>query len=188
MKKFTIGVLLVIFSFVFILAGCGESTIKKADNDTSEAKAVDENADKVNNEEKEEVKEIESLKVGESVNFNDVKITLNEVRIESGGEFDQAENDQFIVVNLTAENNSEEEVTMSSMVNTELYDDEGYSYSTTFLTEGIKGQFDGSVPSGKMLRGEIPFDVPESGKYELHFSDPFQSGKAIWVIDSEDLK
>src|SRR5699024_5309556 len=109
-------------------------------------------------------------------------------RIEPGGDFDEPENEQFVVVNLTAENKSDEEANVSSMMNVELYDEEGYSYSTTILMEGTKGQFDGSIPTGKKLRGEIPFDVPASETYELHFSDPFQSGKAIWTIDAGDLE
>ncbi|WBX82178.1 DUF4352 domain-containing protein [Virgibacillus salarius] len=104
-----------------------------------------------------------------------------------GGDFDEPENDQFVVVNLTAENNTDEEQTMSSMMNVELKDVDGYSYTTTILTEGVKAQFDGTIEPGGTLRGEIPFDVPESDSYELHFSDPFKSGKAIWKIPAEKL-
>lgn len=64
---------------------------------------------------------------------------------------------------------------MSSIMNVELKDAEGYSYSTTILTEGTKGQFDGSIEPGGKLKGEIPFDVPKSDNYELHFSNPFKS-------------
>ncbi|MEN1968627.1 DUF4352 domain-containing protein [Lentibacillus sp. N15] len=186
MKKFTFMALFLILSLSILLAACGESAIEKADGKTDDSKAS-EDKDK-GKEEKSKDKETENLKVGETVTFDGVDITLNEARIEPGGEFDEPENEQFIVVNLTAENNTDEEVTMSSMMNVELYDDEGYNYSTTILTEGAKGQFDGSVPAGNKLRGEIPFDVPKSDAYELHFSDPFQSGKAIWKITADELK
>lgn len=177
------------------LVGCDESSIEKVDdggnnnqeevvNNNEEENEQTENND--NNESNEE-SATENLAVGDSVNFNDVTVTLNEVRIEPGGEWDDPDHDQFIVVNLTAENNSDEEITISSMLNIELYDEESYSYSTTILMDGIKSQFDGSIPAGKSLRGEIPFDVPESSEYELHYSEPFMSGKAIWTITSADL-
>src|SRR5690606_2937244 len=132
--------------------------------------------------EKKEKPEEQKLKVGESVNFDGLTITLNEARIEKGGEFDEPEKDKFIVVNLTAENTTDEEQVVSSVMNIELKDTDGYSYNTTFLTEGIQGQFDGSIEPGGKLRGEIPFDVPESDEYQLHFGNPFKKGKAIWII------
>ncbi|MUV36760.1 hypothetical protein JNUCC1_00564 [Lentibacillus sp. JNUCC-1] len=185
-KMYGLMALAMVFMMLF-LGACGESDIEKDVSAANNEEGSNSNNAAKNGDTEDDSDSTESLNVGEAVNFNGVKITLNEARIEPGGEFDTPENDQFIVVNLTAENNSDEEATMSSIMNVELYDDEGYSYSTTILTEGTKGQFDGAIPAGKKLRGEIPFDVPEAESYELHFSDPFQSGKAIWVINSEDL-
>ena len=144
--------------------------------------------------EKQEVKkddkkrEVQQLKVGETVNFDGVKVTLNSVRVVKGGQLDKSEKGQFVVVNLTAENTKKEEQTISSVMNVELFDKDGYKYNTTILTEGTQGQFDGQVVSGGKLRGEIPFDVPVSDKYELHFSNPFKDGKAIWMINASDIK
>lgn len=189
MKKFQFTALFSVLLLILFLGACGESSIEKAEGEAdSEAQAEDtDTKDDSDEAEEDDEPDTENLSTGETVNFDGVDITLNEARTESGGEFDEPENDQFVVVNLTAENNTDDEVTMSSMMNVELYDDEGYSYSTTILTEGTKGQFDGDVPAGKKLRGEIPFDVPESGEYELHFSNPFQSGKAIWKLDADEL-
>src|SRR5699024_11542862 len=79
--------------------------------------------------------------------------TLNEVRREEGGEFDEPEEDQFIVANLTIENEGDDEENISSIMNIELKDDEGYSYTTTILTEGTKGQLDGAIePDRKSTR------------------------------------
>ncbi|MFD2042863.1 DUF4352 domain-containing protein [Ornithinibacillus salinisoli] len=191
MKKLNSIISYLLLSFVLVLSGCGgdgEDADKEEGKDTEEQKdgdkaedAADDKEDNKGGENKEE------LSVGESADLEGLNVTLNEVRVEPGGEIDEPENDQFIVVNLTAENNTEEEVVVSSIVNVELYDEEGYTYTTTILTEGIQGQFDGTIAPEKKLRGEIPFDVPKSGKYELQFSDPFDSGKATWVITSDDL-
>lgn len=159
------------------LAACGEAEISKVDDGDDSTDQKEENKS-----------EEQNLQIGDSVNFDGLKITLNEARIEEGGEFDEPENDQFVVVNLTVENTTDEEQVVSSILNVELKDSENYSYSTTILLEGTKGQLDGSVEPGGSLRGDIPFDVPQSEEYQLHFSDPFKSGKAIWIIPSSELQ
>ncbi|API91706.1 hypothetical protein J32TS6_40720 [Virgibacillus pantothenticus] len=173
MKKFILLSFALLLSF--ILVACEEAEVKKADADDKTEKSSKEKS------------ETQELAIGETVEFDGMKITLNEARIEPGGEFDEPQEDQFIVVNLTAENNTEKEQVMSSIMNVELKDADGYSYSTTILTEGTKAQFDGNVEAGGKLRGEIPFDVAKSDSYELHFSDPFKSGKAIWKIPADKL-
>ena len=163
-----IGTILLGGSLALGLAACDEAEIKEASGE----------------EQKEKKKEVKKFSVGDSVEFDGMKITLNEARIEEGGEFDEPTEEQFVVANLTIENGTDEEQTVSSVMNIELKDDEGYTYNTTILTEGTKGQLDGTLPPGESMKGDIPFDVSKSDKYELHFSDPFKSGKAIWVIDN----
>ncbi|HLR07739.1 MAG TPA: DUF4352 domain-containing protein [Bacillota bacterium] len=174
MRKFFLFVLTLIAS-IGLLSACDEADVEKVDNE-------EENTEQ-NDEDKEE-----KLSIGDTVMFDDLKITLNEVRIEEGGEFDEPEEDQFIVANLTIENEGDDEENISSIMNIELKDDEGYSYTTTILTEGTKGQLDGAIEPGGKMKGEIPFDVPESDSYELHFADPFASGKAVWDIPNDALE
>lgn len=167
---------------IVVLGACGESDIKKTDS----AKEKQETKKETKKEEKKD--ETQQLKVGESATIDGVKVTLNSVRIEKGGEFDTPQKGQFLVVNLTAENTTKEEQNVSSMANVELLDKDGYKYTTTILTEGTQGQFDGAIPASGKLRGEIPFDVPTSDSFELHYSIPFKSGKAIWKIAASDLQ
>lgn len=168
------------------LVACGEAEVKELDNIEEETTNSKDNEDQNENQKDQEVVDDENKKyeVGDTVEFDGMEITLNEVRIEEGGQFDTPENDQFIVANLTVENMTDEEQLVSSIMNIELKDDEGYAYNTTFLTEGTKGQLDGSIESGGKLTGEIPFDVATSETYELHYSDLLKSGKAIWIISN----
>ncbi|HLS35811.1 MAG TPA: DUF4352 domain-containing protein [Bacillota bacterium] len=184
--------------FVFGLAACDEAEVEKVDNNNENETTSEENNgedneannenEAENNSNNVEENEDEDLQVGDTVNFDGLEITLNEVRNEPGGEFDEPDEDLFVVANLTVENTTDEEETVSSILNVELRDDEGYTYSTTILMDGTKGQLDGSVEPGGTLRGEIPFDVPESDTYELHFSNPFKSGKAIWTFSFDELQ
>lgn len=194
MKK--IMYLLLSTGLVLLLTACGESEIESVDSDAesndTESEEPAETEDTDDDEAGEDGEDTsdndtQNLAIGDSVNFNGLIITLNEARIEPGGEWDEPSEGQFVVVNLTAENTTDEEESVSSMMNITFKDDESYTYNTTILTEGTKGQFDGSIEPGGSLRGEIPFDVPESGNYELHYSNPFQSGKAIWKIPSDQL-
>lgn len=180
-----LGVLLFGSVLVFGLTACDDAEIEKVDEseEVEETEADETEGTEEENEEAKEEEEVdEELSVGDTVKFDGMEITLNEARIEEGGDFDEPSEDQFVVANLTIENKTDEEQAISSIMNIELKDDEGYSYNTTFLTEGTKGQLDGEIEPGGTMRGEIPFDVAESDTYELHFSDPFKSGKAIWTI------
>src|SRR5699024_6251217 len=137
MRKFFLFVLTLIAS-IGLLSACVEADVDDVDNE-------EENTEQ-NDEDKEE-----KLSIGDTVKFDDLKITSIEFRIVEGGEVDEPEEDQFIVANLTIENEGDDEENISSIMNIELKDDEGYSYTTTILTEGTKGQLDGAIePGGKM--------------------------------------
>src|SRR5699024_6961654 len=148
MRKFFLFVLTLIAS-IGLLSACDEADVEKVDNE-------EENTEQ-NDEDKEE-----KLSIGDTVMFDDLKITLNEVRIAEGGEFDEPEEDQFIVANMTIENEGDDEENICSIKNIELKDDEAYSYTTTILTEETNGQPDGAIEPGGKMKGESPFDVPES--------------------------
>ena len=156
------------------LAACGESTIEQ--KDTTEISS-----------EVQETKTIEKFAVGDTVVFDGTEVTLNELRTEAGGQFDTSSEGKFVVANITMKNTTAEEINISSLFGFELKDADGYSYNSTFLSEGTKGSLSGAIEPGGTLRGEIPFDVPDSDTYELHYSDLFKSGKAIWSISSTEL-
>lgn len=188
--------LLVVVGFISaFLVACGDAEVSPTENAADNNEATTNNEEPEANEsneepegdiEEEEVEE--ELSVGDSIDFEGMTITLNSARIEPGGDFDEPSEDQFLVANLTIENGTDEEQPVSSIMNIELKDDEGYAYTTTILTEGTKGQLDGSIQAGDQMRGEIPFDVAKSDVYHLNYSDPFKSGKAVWVIPEDALE
>lgn len=183
MKKLYLILLMGLIS-IFLVA-CGDAEVSPTENEEADVD-VEETGSAEESEESEEVEE--ELSVGDSIDFDGMTITLNSARIEAGGDFDEPAEDQFLVANLTIENGTDEEQPVSSIMNIELKDADGYAYSTTFLTEGTKGQLDGSIQAGDKMRGEIPFDVSESDVYHLNYSDPFKSGKAVWVIPTDALE
>lgn len=183
MKKLYLFLLMGLIS-VFLVA-CGGADVSPTE---SEEKDVEETESTEGSEDIEDEEVEEELSVGDSIDFEGMTITLNSARIEPGGEFDEPSEDQFLVANLTIVNGTDEEQPVSSIMNIELNDDDGYGYTTTILMEGTKGQLDGSIQAGDKMRGEIPFDVSESDVYHLNYSDPFKSGKAVWIIPTDALE
>ncbi len=159
------------------LSACGEADIGKADT------ALPSSSDsKQANEKESPAPKDETYKVGEAVKFDDLIITVNGVR-ESEGEFVKPEEGKVIIlVDVTAENKGTDEKPISSALQTKVADGDGYQYNLTIAEDG-KGSFDGSVASGRKLRGEVAFEVPkDASSLEFIFSDPFKKGQAIWKI------
>lgn len=162
-----------------LFAGCSEeAAIEKTDpTPPAEEAPAKEEAPK-----EEAPKETEALKVGEAVQYEDAKVTLNKVRSAMGDEYTAPENAKYLIFDVVVENTGTEPLNVSSLMNFQLMDADGYMMDITIMPE-MKGQLDGEVAPGRKLAGEIGFDVPESAFYEFSYSDPFASGAAIWKID-----
>lgn len=182
-----------------MLAACGESSIEKVEgqDDVSDSGSVEVSAEedaKENDSSSDEEdaatdeSKTEEFAVGDTVDFNGLLITLTNARASEGGEFDEAQNDQFILVELNIENKTEDPAPISTMLNMKLMDAESYEQDQTILVDDVKGNLDAEISPGKNLKGEIPFDVVESDHYEFIFEDPIASGQAIWKIEKDDLQ
>lgn len=183
------------------LGACNDSNTKKIEkaNTSQEIIPIDDEEDMDDLEEyfdefdefddmDEQTELLDGLVVGETADFDGFKITLNESRIEPGGEFDTQQEEQFVVVNMTIENQTDEEHSVSSWLNFELKDEEGYTYLDTYLMEGVRKAPEGTLLADEILRGDIPFDVPISDNYQLSFSDDDLNIKAIWTIPASELE
>lgn len=166
MRKLLLSLVLI----VGLLAGCGEeSTVEKVEGDGQE---------------KQEKQKQEVFKVGDSVKFDDLKITLTKVR-KAKSDF-TPQNDQ-IIVELQIENTSDKPQNVSSLLQMKLVDPDGRSYDMT-ITGNERGSLDGEVGPGRKMTGEIAFDVEKADYYEFVFEDPFTTGQAIWKIENKDIK
>lgn len=124
------------------------------------------------------------FKIGDSVTFNDLVITVNSIKDDHGDDFlKPAEGKVYKIVDVTVENNGANDAIVSSMLNTSLSDHDGYTYNVAFTT-AIENQLDGSVPAGRKLRGQVAYEVPtDASGLEFIFSDPFTQGQAIWSLE-----
>lgn len=147
------------------------------DNDTGENQEANE----------EEIDE-DGLGIGSTVDFNGLHVTLKEGRKYAGdGEWEEPENDYFIILDVSIENTADEEANISTMMQMDLVDPDGYSQDMDFFVD-TRGSLDGEVGAGRTMAGEISFDVEEAEYYEFIFEDPFMSGQAIWLFDTDELQ
>lgn len=176
--------LLVLLTLLFVaigLLGCESSSVEKVENNTAAAEVT--NEDHKNNEATEEEAPAmpDKIAVGETINFDGLHITLNEVFTSEGSEWEKPSFDHYLVLDLTIENTTDKSASISTLLQMTLQDEEGYSHDIALFTE-TKGSLDGEIGPGRSNRGQIAFDVNQSSVYEFIFENPFTSGQAIWEV------
>lgn len=120
--------------------------------------------------------------VGDKVELNDVIVTLVNVSESTGGNYMTPEDGKvFLLCEFEIENDSDNEIGVSSMLSFSAYVD-GY---TTNLDLGAtvssdKPQLDGSVAAGKKMNGVVGYSVDRQwSEIEISFTPNFWSGKEI---------
>lgn len=116
----------------------------------------------------------QTFTVGETAELNDVQITLSDYKESTGNEYNKPLNGNvFVIAKFEIENNTDEDLAISSMLSFDAYAD-GYSlpYSLSALTEKERSQLDGTISSGKKMKGWIGWEVPQDYEsIEIHFTD-----------------
>lgn len=121
--------------------------------------------------------------VGETAQLNNINVTLLNVSETEGGEFNKpSEGKVFVLAEFEIENNSDKEISVSSVISFEAYSD-GYSTNqslSALLEKGDKNQLDGTIAAGKKMKGVIGYELPKDwSELEIHFTPYFWSNKKI---------
>lgn len=119
--------------------------------------------------------------VGDTIEFDGLRITVNSYRTSKGDQFFKPKNAYYFIIDATLENISKEAKSVSTMLQMKLYDKESYSQDLTIILDA-KGSLDGEIAPGRKVRGEVGFDAKASDVYEFVFSGVFTKGQAIWKI------
>lgn len=126
--------------------------------------------------------------VGELAELKGVTVALVNVTESEGSDFNKpSDGNVFVLCEFEIVNNSNEEITVSSMLSFDAYcDDYACSYSLSALLEkGNKNQLDATIAAGKKVNGVIGYEVPENWKdLEIHFTPNFWTGKEIVFVAS----
>lgn len=120
----------------------------------------------------------DTFSLGEIAELDGVRVTLTDYKESTGSEWNKpADGNVFVLVQFEIENNSQEEIAVSSMISFEAYaDDYAANLSLGALVENEETQLDGSVAAGKKMKGWIGYEVPSDWKkFEVHFVDSIWS-------------
>lgn len=105
--------------------------------------------------------------IGDTAELHGVRVTLNGVTESRGSEFmGPSSGNIFVTCEFTIENNTSSDVAVSSMMSfTAYFDDYAANLSLGAMTmDDSKQQLDGTVASGKKIRGVIGYEAPATWK------------------------
>lgn len=125
---------------------------------------------------------VDVYEVGETLEYGQTRFTPNEVRTSMGGEFISPDDgNEIVIVDITVENTGDEELTVSTLLQMELKDAEGWTYGTSIsaLSALDQGFAQGNpIAPGSERRGEIAFEAEQglSPLYLLMDFDVFAEG------------
>lgn len=131
----------------------------------------------------------DTYSVGETADYKNVQIQLIGYEESAGNDWGApAEGNIFVFVNLEVANNSDSEISVSSMASfTNYCGDYKLDYSsnafTALATDSEKQQMDGSIASGKKLNGYLCLEVPADwASIEIHYSESIWSDSNIKFV------
>ena len=174
MKKLICLVLLAMM-LICVFAGCSDEPVlvkKGGSTNTTES-------------EKETV-----FGVGDTVELNDVEVTLVGIHQSEGSAYNKPETGNvFVLCEFNIVNNSDEELNVSTMLNFDAYCDD-YSCSLSIgalLEKEDKEQLDGTVAAGKKMNGVVGYEVPADWtEFEIRYTPDAFGGKEIVFIATND--
>lgn len=132
----------------------------------------------------------EFFKTGETVETKLLKASITGIEKPSGNSFNKpADGKEFVLLHLTIENVSTEELNISSILSFSAYvDDESIneSLSAQIAKEG-ENTVNGTIAADKKLRGTLGYEVPNNWRQiEIHFKPDLASSTTIkWIIKNE---
>lgn len=182
-KKFKWWYILVIIAVIGVISslfGNGGSSPQKVDSSSASATSASASVAPSPSE-----TEKSKFGVGESVKLNDITVTFNGIKENSGSTYNKPKDgDEFVICSFTIENGSSRDITVSSMMSFEAYvDDFATSESLSAQITSDESQLDGSVAAGKKMAGAIGYEVPKTWKsLEISFTPDFWSGKDITFV------
>lgn len=122
----------------------------------------------------EPVEEKTEYGVGDTLTQNDITVTFLGVTETRGSAYNKpSEGNVYVLCEFEITNNKSTDLGVSSMMNFEVYcDDYSTSLSLGALIEsGNKSQLDGTIASGKKMKGVVGYEIPADWtELEIHYT------------------
>lgn len=127
--------------------------------------------------------------LGEQAEAEGVAVTLTEVEESTGSDFFTPEDGKvFLICHFDIENNTDEDLTISSILSFDAYvDDYATSMSLSATVSSSEPQLDGSVAAGKKLAGVIGYEVAQDwSELEVTFNPSVWGKKTLkFIVEKE---
>lgn len=170
----------VAFALTWSLSGCvvsgdGSSSMEENSNQTSSQEQSTEASN--------------TATVGDTIlDPSDVEITLLSVKSTKKGSFGSGpDNDYFLIAKFELDNQSDEEVTISSLMSFALDGESGRGYDITLFVD-LDGNLDGSIKPGRKMLGEIAFDASKEDLYYLSVQTGLFSDGVEFQFSPSDIQ
>ena len=104
--------------------------------------------------------------VGDTLEMQNVQVTLKDVCVSDGKDFNTPSNGNvFLVFEFDIANNSSESIAISSMLSFDAYaDDYALNFSLSAILADAGKQLDGNIAVGKKMNGIVGFEAPKDWK------------------------
>lgn len=106
--------------------------------------------------------------VNKDVTVADVNYMVNKIKFSNGSEFLEAEDGKdYLFIDMTVKNNTDEEVPLSSLLTFDLKDSNGQTYDISLLglaslEDENLDSIDGNVAAKSEKRGALAYEIPEN--------------------------
>lgn len=113
--------------------------------------------------------ETKTYGVGSTITNEDgVSIRFVGVTSSAGKDYAKPDLDRFLVLDFEIENNSSDEIAVSSLMSFTLTSASGHSFDSSIIFD-VENRLDGSVKAGRKLVGQIVYDVNDEDLYYVAF-------------------
>lgn len=165
---------------VIIVAGIGGAgsdepkVVSEGDESTIETSQIQQN----------NTSKVKTFKIGDVIELNDFRITVNGIRTSNGSQFIKpSEGNEYLYVDATVENISNEEQTVSSVMMFKVVDQDGRAMNQS-IVDDANGQLDGTVGAGRKISGEYVVEVPTGATgLELQFDSSLIGNQIIVALN-----
>jgi hypothetical protein len=125
--------------------------------------------------------------IGDTIVGEGYSITLNGARYSTTGILgSEPSNDKFLIVDLTIQNDSTEELNVSTLLLMELQGSDSRRYDIAIFAETVS-PIDGSVPPQGQVNGEVAFDVKDLDSYTFSYKNGILSDSVQFVVPAPSI-
>ncbi|MRG86036.1 DUF4352 domain-containing protein [Salinibacillus xinjiangensis] len=130
--------------------------------------------------------ESQVLSIGDTVQFEEMKVKLRTVSYVNGNEFTRPQHDDFVTLLVTIKNTSNKVINIHPVAQMDLFDSESYKQPHTYMLKGNDSLHQVLKPEQKIY-GKVIFDAHDSEFYQFVMEDVIHRTQAVWHIPNDEI-